>query len=144
MAKIEHIREVLSGPLTREHLEERAAAGWEPAAIEWRRVTDAPAGAGLLSAEVPFGLQISADCSGLEENPAEKEGLLIMMELIVQDEPISRVAAELNRRGLHMRNGGAWTAAAVFEMLPRLIDAGPRLFTSGDWVERRRHFANIH
>ena len=74
----------------------------------------------------------------LEENPDEHQVLLLTMELIVQDQRLSQVAEELNKRGFRTRAGFAWNPASVFELLPRLIEAGPRIFTSAEWLERRR------
>jgi hypothetical protein len=85
-----------------------------------------------------FGLRVAGDCASLEEHPAETEVLFTMMELIIQDGPYSFIAEELNRRGYLTRQGGKWSAVAVFEMLPRLIEAGPRIFSSADWHIRRQ------
>jgi hypothetical protein len=60
-----------------------------------------------------------------------------MMEQIVQDEPLSKVAQELNSRGHRTRQGTKWSPVAVFNLLPRLIEAGPRIFSSEEWVARR-------
>ena len=51
------------------------------------------------------------------------------------------VARELNLRGFRTRGGAEWGPVAVFDMLPRLIDAGAHVFPSGEWAERRKHFA---
>jgi hypothetical protein len=51
---------------------------------------------------------------------------------------MSGVADELNRQGFRTRKGEKWTAAAVFDLLPRMIEAGPRIFTKEEWVNRRR------
>jgi hypothetical protein len=48
------------------------------------------------------------------------------------------VAEELNRQGHRTREGKAWTPAALFNLLPRMIEAGPRLFVSEEWTRRRR------
>ena len=60
-----------------------------------------------------------------------------MMELIVQDYSLTLVAAELNKKGLRTREGGPWTPVSVFNMLPRLIEVGPRIFSSDEWEDRR-------
>ena len=60
-----------------------------------------------------------------------------MLEMIVADRPLSQIAEELNARGLRNRQNHLWTPGAVFDLLPRLIDVGPRLVKSPDWVERR-------
>ena len=54
--------------------------------------------------------------------------ILLALELIVQDFRLSQVATELNRRQYRTRAGTQWNAASVFELLPRLIDVGPRIF----------------
>ena len=70
---------------------------------------------------------------------AEKEVILLTLELIVQDFRLSQVAVELNRRKYRTRKGTGWNAASVFELLPRLIDVGPRIFSSQEWADRRQH-----
>ena len=37
MAKMERIREVVTGPLDLEYMRKRADAGWELLAVEWQR-----------------------------------------------------------------------------------------------------------
>jgi hypothetical protein len=66
-----------------------------------------------------------------------------MMELIVQDYSITLVASELNKRDLRIRTGGLWTPVAVFNMLPRLIEVGPHIFSSDDWEKRRERLLNM-
>jgi hypothetical protein len=109
-------------------------------AVEWEREVEEPAiQPGPLTEEVPYGLRVSADCSHLEENAAEKQALIQMMDLIVQDAPLSLVAEELNRKGFRTRAGANWTPGSVFDMLPRLIQVGPRIFSSTEWTARTRH-----
>ncbi len=139
MPKIERIREELSCLPSAEYLQYKAAAGWKLAAIEWEREAETDAQAGALKLEVPFGLRVAKDCVHLEENPAEKEILMLAMELIVQDRSLSQVAEELNRRGFWTRDGLKWGPVPVFDLLPRLVEVGPRIFSSEDWAERRQH-----
>ena len=75
-------------------------------AIEWerRRVAETPA-TGEPSGEVPFGLRVAGDCADLEEDANEREVLVAMMELTIQDGPYSSIAEELNRRGFRTREG---------------------------------------
>jgi hypothetical protein len=61
-----------------------------------------------------------------------------MMELIIQDGPYSFIAEELNRRGYRTREESQWSPISVFEMLPRLIDAGPRILSSENWHRRKQ------
>jgi hypothetical protein len=69
--------------------------------------------------------------------------LNLMLEVIVQDGPLSRAASTINERGFRTRDGDKWTSTALFYLLPRLIEVGPRLCTSEEWVERRKHLFNI-
>ena len=66
-----------------------------------------------------------------------------MMELIVQDYSITLVASELNKRGLRTRSGGLWTPVSVFNLLPRLIEVGPHIFSSDDWEARRERLMKM-
>ena len=145
MAKMERIREVLQGPLDDDHLRQRSAAGWRMLAIEWERptddMTDRPFG--KMETELPYGLQVSGDCLHLEENLIEKEALVLMLESIVQDYPFSRIASELNDRGYRTRSGGKWDPVAVFNLLPRMIEIGPRVFTSAEWADRRQQLFKV-
>ena len=59
----------------------------------------------------------------------------------MQDGPYSAIAEELNQRGYRTREGMKWTAVSVFQMLPRLIEVGPKIFSTREWQERREHFA---
>ena len=139
MAKIERIREVLSKPLEPEHVKLRAEAGWKLVAVEWEREVEAeekePYG---VIEDVPYGLRVGDDCAHLVENPAETEVLIRMLDGIVQDYPFSKVADELNRSGLRTRNGSKWEAVSVYNMLPRLIQVGPRIFSSDEWQAQRK------
>lgn len=129
-------REVLTGELTEEYLAERTAQGWRPVAIEWERGEGESSGPTLEA--VPYGMRVATDHVHLEENPDEVKIMLTILEGIVEDSPMSRIAADLNRRGFIMRNGMPWNQTSVFELLPRLIEFGPRLFNRDEWVERRR------
>jgi hypothetical protein len=136
---VERVREVLSGPLTDKYLAERKTAGWRPVLVEWERESGSPppAPAKTESHEVPYGLRVAGDCRHLEEDPAEQQVLMRMLDLIARDFPLSKVADDLNARGQRMRSGARWSAPAVFELLPRLMEAGPHIVTSENWTERR-------
>lgn len=125
MAHIERIREAWTGPLTQAALDERARMGWRLTAVVWEH--DAEAAAFI---EPPFGMQVSAGCDGLEENTVEMAALTAMMEAIADDLPMSKVAARMNEQGHRMRSGRPWTQLDVFQMLPRLVDAGPRILAA--------------
>jgi hypothetical protein len=139
MAKKERIRESLSGLPTLEYLTSRIELGWRPSAIEWERDI-LPEGESLASwrEEIPYGLQVSDDCTGLVENPAEREIITIAIDMVVDDQPLSRVAAELNKRNYRTRAGREWTPSDLFSLLPRMIQVGPKLFTSEEWMSRRQ------
>lgn len=138
MGHTERMRQVLEGPLTTEELERRAAEGWRAVAVEWERIDPAAGHSRPARQQLPYGLKISDDHLHLEENAEEVEVMLAILEGIVEDRSMSRIAEELSRRGFHMRTGEAWTQSGVFELLPRLIDFGPRLFSREEWIERRR------
>jgi hypothetical protein len=92
----------------------------------------------LEPAEIPYGLRVSETGDRLEQNGAEVEVMSTMLDLIVQDLPLSQVALELGSRGFTMRNGVPWTQTAVFQLLPRLVEVAPAIYASAGWAERRR------
>ncbi|HUI40363.1 MAG TPA: hypothetical protein VL523_00190 [Terriglobia bacterium] len=140
MPKREHLRELVAGELDAEHLKRRAGEGWRLVAVEWQREAAGENGGvdGYLE-EVPFGMQVGEDCFHLVDNPRERESLVLMMDLIVQDHPLSYVARELNLKGYRTREGGLWSQVSVFNLLPRLVEVGPRIFSSDEWEARRKH-----
>lgn len=81
-----------------------------------------------LSEEVLFSLQVGDDCRHLQENIAEKQVLILIMEMIVQDRKLSQISDELNQRCYRTRQGKSWNPATVFHLLPRLIEVGSRIF----------------
>jgi hypothetical protein len=120
------------------YVEERMAQGWRLAGVEWERDALGGAARPVRREEVPYGLRVSDDCQHLEEHPDEVECLTVMMELVVLDEPISRIASGMNAKGLRDRKGLPWTAVSVYRLLPRLIETGPHILSPEDWSERRR------
>lgn len=151
MPKREHIRETVTGSIDLNYVREREQRGWRLVALEWEAQSEgagapapaAPTAGGSLE-ETPFGARIGADPEKLEENPSEMEFLLSMMELIIQDISLTKVAEELNRRGFRTRKGVEWGAVAVFNMLPRLIELTPRIFASAEWIERRKQLTPVY
>ena len=144
MAKKERIREALDGLPTLDYLMRRVELGWRPAFIEWERdIVPQGADAEQWSEQIPYGLRVSEDCSGLVENPVEKETITVALDMIVEDCPLSKVAAELNRRGLTTRTGKPWTPSDLFTLLPRMIQVGPKLFTSEQWTSRRQRLPRV-
>ena len=143
MAHFERIRDVVSGPFSPSIMQQRMAAGWQLVSIEWRRELPGDEGPseGAFHEEIPYGLRISDDCQRLEIDPAENRTLMLMMELLVQDFPYSSIVSDLNEKGLRMRDGKPWNRVAVFNMTPRLIEVGPRLFATDEWVKIRQRFS---
>jgi hypothetical protein len=146
MPKKERVRETMTGLPTLEHLVERVEKGWKLVAIEWERdaaSTGVPAAVTAIAEEIPFGLRVADDCSGLVENAYERQIVIAALDMIVDDRPLSQVAEELNRQGYTTRAGGSWTSTDLFVLLPRMIEIGPRLFTSADWSTRRQHLNRV-
>lgn len=143
MAYFERMRDVVSGIFSPQIIEQRMAAGWQMVSIEWRRELPDSEGhsAGVFSEEIPYGLRISDDCKRLEVDPGENQALLLMMDLLAQDFSYSNIVSALNESGFRTREGKPWSRVAVFNMMPRLIEVGPRIFSSEEWEQRRLKFA---
>jgi hypothetical protein len=139
MAHFERIRDVVSGPFSESLMQQRTAAGWQLVSIEWRR--ELPGGEapseGAFNEEIPYGLRISDDCQRLEFDNRERMVLTQMMDLVVQDFPFSSIASDLNEKGFRTRDGKLWNQVSVFQMIPRLIEIGPGLFSTTEWAARR-------
>ena len=135
MASIERIHESAEVMPSPEEIKRRAVDGWKLVALVWQREIG-PGGKPQPVEEIPYGLMISDDGHHLIENPAEKQVLMLAMDLIVQDQKISQVSDALNARGFRTREGRKWSPADVFNLLPRLIDAGPKIFVSNEWIKR--------
>lgn len=133
----ERIRQTVSGALRAEDIEKFEKQGWTATAIEWQREVSGRAAAPEVE-DPPFGLRVGDNCLSLEEDPDEGRILVTMMELMIQDGPYSSIAQELNRRGFSTREGAKWNPVSVFKMLPRLIEAGPKIFSSEEWQRRRQ------
>lgn len=146
MAYFERMRDVVSEPFSPEIIRQRTVAGWQMVAIEWRReLPDAEAPLhGDFDEDVPYGLRVSADCSRLEADPLEHQILILMMEMLADDRSYAEIVAALNVKGFRMRNGQPWNRVAVFKMIPRLIEVGPRFFSSLEWAELHRHPEDSH
>jgi len=144
MAYFERIRDVVSEPYSQEIIKHRTSSGWQMVSIEWRRElpdSEAPT-EGAYAEDIPYGLRISDDCKRLEIEPKENEALLLMMELLVQDFSYSHIVSDLNEKGFRQRDGRPWSRVAVFNMIPRLIEVGPRFFSTEEWDKRRRKFSH--
>jgi hypothetical protein len=140
MPKLERLRDFMTAPPASGYFAGKSAEGWRLVAVEWER--GAPPKPEPIE-DIPFGLRVASDCRRLEEDPDETQILMLMMETIVQDGPLSQAARAINERGYRTRDGEKWTPKALFYLLPRLIEVGPRLCTAEEWVERRKHLFNI-
>ncbi|HLK35066.1 MAG TPA: hypothetical protein VKT29_18355 [Terriglobales bacterium] len=138
MPQKERIRQPISGSIDMGSLQTLREQGWALVALEWEREVSDEEATKHLAAEVPFGLQVATGTGALEENSEETDTLLEMLELMIEEGPYWRVAEELNRRGHRTRRGAKWSPVSVFEMLPRLIEVSPRIFSSDDWHKRRQ------
>jgi len=139
-------RDTVTGDITLDYFSQRFSEGWRIATIEWVRdrnvdeqtVTGSTAEAAS-DVAVPYGLQI-AGAGTLEEHPVETTVLLLILEEIIREKRMGEIAAELNHRGYRTREGSQWGPTAVFNLLPRIIEAGPSMLKSAAWHQRR---ANI-
>lgn len=157
MSNSERIHEACNGSLDPKYVRERQEAGWRLVGVEWERekvrqgvqpeegaeghaarVARAP-----VPEDTPFGSRLIPEGSRMEEDPEEMQFLLSVMELIIQDISITKVAEELNRRGFHTRSGNPWGPVAIFNLLPRLVELTPRIFRSEEWVERRKRLTPV-
>ena len=57
-------------------------------------------------------------------------------QLVIQESRLPQISDALNSKGHRMRNGEKWTPSGVFELMPRLIDSSPRIFSTVDWPMR--------
>jgi hypothetical protein len=138
----ERLRENPEGTPVPEYLRQRAEAGWRLVAVEWER--EAENEPSLTWAEdIPYGLRVSPDCSRLVQNPTETEIIVVALDMIVEDCPLSHVADELNRRGYRTRSADPWTPTALFNLLPRMIQVSPRLLASEEWRTRRQRLPRL-
>lgn len=136
MPKTERVRQAVSGPLQPEEFKQQTEKGWKLVALEWEREVETADD--QLPAEIPFGLKLASDNQKLETNPIEREVLVQMMELMVEEGSYARIAEEINRRGFRTRQGERWTPVSVFELVPRLIEVGPHVLRSAEWQKRRQ------
>lgn len=140
MKTTERIRELRNDPPTPEELAYKTEQGWSLAAIEWQREVEQPAGAPRPFRQAPpFGLRVAEEVRMLEEDPAEAAALQAMLGLVIDDEmSFSQAAVALNERGIATRDGQPWTQVRVFEMMPRIVEAAPRILASEDWSASRQ------
>ncbi len=138
MAKIERKHEVVDGPLTEELLRSKAKEGWRALAVVWERTVEGEEEDSSTEA-VPYGLRVAADCMTLEPAVDEIKVMIHMLKMIVDDKGFGQIAAELNEAGFRTRPGGTWNQTSVFQMLPRLIEVAPSIYSSDDWLTLKPH-----
>jgi hypothetical protein len=147
MPKMERTRETVNGLPSLEYLSRKVQDGWKLVGLEWEREVpgvDVPGDEPReWTEQIPYGLRVSDDCTRLVENPVELEIITIALDMIVEDCPLSRVSDELNLRGYRTRQGGNWSPGTLFGMLPRMVQVGPKLFTSQQWTERRQRLPKV-
>jgi hypothetical protein len=136
------VREVVWEPPSPHQLMEKVSKGWTLVALEWERDMDPEEAKSVeLNRNVPYGLRVAADGLNLEENLQEREALEAMLSLIIRDDiPFSQVALTLNQKGYRTREGFKWTQTAVFEMLPRLVEVAPTIFSGDEWRVLKQRF----
>ena len=132
----ERWREPISAIPTDDVLDAKAQQGWRPVAIEWVRDTAKPTESDRRP--IPYGLRISPDCAHLEVDPIEREVMSLVVAMIAGDHPLSKIAAELNRRELRPREGSEWTQVALFKMMPRIVEFGPEILSAEEWSDSKR------
>jgi hypothetical protein len=140
MSGAARVRQSVSPEVAQDIIRDRTEAGWRLVGLEWERDSTASVESHL--EPVPYGLRVAVDCCHLEADPAELEVLTQVAQMVIQESRLPQIAEALNRKGHRMRNGENWTSSGVFELMPRLIDSGPRIFSSVDWPMRRRVTAN--
>ena len=139
---MQRIEDLITGDLTINYFGTRVAEGWRVARIEWVRESDMVSSPALPimpgARPVPYGLQVAEGSRHLEENPLEAAVLMLILEQIVKERRITEIALLLNREGHVTREGAPWRATDVFNLMPRLIEAGPVLLKSEAWTQRRQ------
>jgi hypothetical protein len=136
MSGVERFRESVSPEVAQAIIRERMEAGWRLVGLEWER--DSVGADDSHLEPVPYGLRVASDCCHLEADPEEFEVLTQVAQMVVQESRLPQIADALNRQGHRMRNGENWTSSGVFELMPRLIDSSPHIFSTVDWANRRR------
>jgi recombinase len=137
------LRDEVQSPVSLDYFQKRMADGWTLTAIEWEKQGEEDAGPVLPEGiAAPYGIAVVPDTARLQPRTEEVEVLQTILELIVVEKGVSQIAAELNNRGFATRSGKLWTSTAVFNLLPRLIEAAPEILKRDDWQERRTRAAS--
>lgn len=134
MPRTEHLREA-PGSLTLDLLVERARQGWRLQAIEWVREVE---GEEPAQREQPaYGLRVAADGRSLEQDPDEQRAIVAILGMVIQDKGCVEIARVLNERGFRTRQLALWTPTEIFQLMPRLIEAGQKTLATPEWAALR-------
>jgi hypothetical protein len=136
------LRDEIQSPVSLDYFQKRTAAGWTLKAIEWEKAGGDAEPAFQDKIAPPYGIAIVPETARLQPKTEEVEVLQAILELIVIEKSVSHIAAELNSRGFSTRQGKPWTSTAVFNLLPRLIEAAPEILKNEDWHARRSQAAS--
>ena len=118
-------------------LQQRRADGWQLIAVEWQREVPPGESPEAPLVEVPYGLMVAEDGVHLTIAEKEQDAMTLMLDLLVADKPMQEVADTLNAKGFGTRGGRPFTQVDVFEMVPRLVEVAPEIFTSATWKDLR-------
>ncbi len=139
----ERIREHRDDLPSEDELRTRKSEGWKLVAIEWQRgassaepAADSTADSGRR--EVPYGLRASFDGLFLEDHPQELATLRRILGGMVDDETLSAIAEQLNDEGLRTRQDERWKQGDLFDLLPRIVEAGADILRSKAWSDERQ------
>ena len=130
-----HQRDLILTDSAEELIRRRTQEGWRMVAIEWEREAADVVDSDQLE-PVPFGFRVARDCRHLEADPTELEILSFVTEMIVRERRLPAISEALNQRGHRTRDGQRWTPATVFELMPRIVESGPRIFSGPNWPVR--------
>jgi len=72
-----------------------------------------------ISGRLPYGYDLSSDGQTLVPNPAEQDGLRVILALRKAGKGRRRIAAVLTKRGITTKTGTAWSPQAVGAILKR-------------------------
>ncbi len=136
------LRDEIAGPVSLDYFHERTTAGWKLKAVEWERTEQGALSEPPEKLAAPYGIEVVPDTARLQPKSDEVEVLKTILEMIVVEKGVSQIAEDLNSRGFTTRGGKHWTSSAVFNLLPRLIEAAPDILKRDDWHERRKKSAS--
>ena len=136
------LRDEIESPVSLDYLHQRTSQGWKLKAVVWERADEAAADAHAEEPlAAPYGIEVVPDSARLQPKQDELEVLQSILEMVVVEKGVTNIAEDLNSRGFTMRNGKPWTSTAVFDLLPRLIEAAPDILKRDDWQNRRKRAA---